>query len=333
MPLDFMPGQFARRAEFYHQLGALTGAGLGLVRGLETLKRNPPARSYREPINRALEQLAHGYTFTESLQRVGHWLPGFDIALLQAGEKSGRLEACFSLLADYYRDRAQLSRQMMADLAYPVVLFHLAIFIFPFAQFFTSGNWLRYVGQTFGVLLPIYVLLALMIYAAQSRHSETWRAWFEAILRPVPVLGTARHYLALSRLAAALEALLGAGVTVIEAWELAATASGSPALRRTVLAWRPLVNAGQTPAEVVSASARFPEMFANQYNTGEVSGTLDDTLRRLHNYYQQEGSRKLHAVAQWTPRAVYFLIMMMIAVHVVRFWMGYFKQIGDAGGF
>ena len=218
---------------------------------------------------------------------------------------------------------------MIADLAYPLVLFHLAIFIFPFAQFFTSGNWVAYLTQTFGVLVPIYLVLALMIYAAQSRHSENWRAWFEAIIRPIPVLGTARHYLALSRLAAALEALLGAGVTVIEAWELAATASGSPALRRTVLAWRPLVNAGQTPAEVVSASARFPEMFANQYNTGEVSGTLDDTLRRLHNYYQQEGSRKLHAVAQWTPRAVYFLIMMMIAVYVVRFWTGYFKQIGD----
>ncbi len=329
MPLDFTPGQFARRAEFYHQLGALTGAGLGLIRGLETLQRNPPARSYRQPISRVLEQLGHGYTFAESLRRVAQWLPGFDIALLEAGEQSGRLEACFRLLADYYRDRAQLARQMIADLAYPVVLFHLAIFIFPFAQFFTSGNWVAYLTQTFGVLIPIYVVLALMIYAAQSRHGENWRAWFETILRPIPVLGTARHYLALSRLAAALEALLGAGVTVIEAWELAATASGSPALRRTVLAWRPLVNAGQTPAEVVSASTRFPEMFANQYNTGEVSGTLDDTLRRLHNYYQQEGSRKLHAVAQWTPRAVYFLIMMMIAVYVVRFWTGYFKQIGD----
>ena len=329
MPLDFTPAQFARRAEFYHQLGSLTGAGLGLIRGLETLQRNPPARSYRQPIRRVLEQLAHGYTFAESLRRVGQWLPGFDVALLEAGEQSGRLEACFRLLADYYRDRAQLARQMIADLAYPLVLFHLAIFIFPFAQFFTSGNWVAYLTQTFGVLVPIYLVLALMIYAAQSRHGENWRAWFEAIIRPIPVLGTARHYLALSRLAAALEALLGAGVTVIEAWELAATASGSPALRRTVLAWRPLVNAGQTPAEVVSASARFPEMFANQYNTGEVSGTLDDTLRRLHNYYQQEGSRKLHAVAQWTPRAVYFLIMMMIAVYVVRFWTGYFKQIGD----
>jgi type II secretory pathway component PulF len=217
----------------------------------------------------------------------------------------------------------------MSDLAYPLFLFHFAIFIFPFAQFFTSGNWIAYLSQTFGILIPIYIVLGLMIYATQSRHGESWRAWLETIIHPIPVLGAARHYLALSRLAAALEALLGAGVTVIEAWELAATASGSPAIRRAVFAWRPLVNAGQTPAEVVTASSRFPEMFANQYNTGEISGTLDDSLRRLRIYYQQEGSRKLHAVAQWTPRAVYLFIMLMIAVHIVRFWMGYFKQIGD----
>jgi type II secretory pathway component PulF len=333
MPLDFTPGQFARRAEFYHQLGALTGAGLGVIRGLETLKRNPPSRSYREPIGRIIEQLNHGYTFTESVRRAGQFVPGFDIALLEAGEQSGRLEACLQLLADYYRDRAQLARQVISDLAYPVFLFHFAIFIFPFAQFFTSGNWRAYLMQTFGVLIPIYLVVALIVFASQSRHGERWRAWIEALVHPVPVLGTARHYLALSRLAAALEALLAAGVTIIEAWELAAFASGSPALRRAVLAWRPQVNAGQTPAEAVSRSPRFPELFANQYNTGEVSGTLEDTLRRLRKYYQEEGSRKLHAVAQWTPRAVYLFVMLMIAVHVVRFWMGYFKQIGAAGGF
>jgi type II secretory pathway component PulF len=327
------PGQFARRAEFYHQLGALTGAGLGLTRGLETLQRNPPARSYRYLIGRILEQLASGYTFTESLRRIGQRLPEFDIALLQAGEQSGRLETCFRLLADYYRDRARIARQIISDLAYPAFLFHFAILIFPFAQLFTTGNWVRYLAQTLGVLIPIYLVLAIIIFAAQSRHGETWRALIESIVHPIPVLGTARHYLALSRLAAALEALLGAGVTIIEAWELAGTACGSPALRRAVLAWRPQVTAGQTPAEAVSNSRQFPELFANQYNTGEVSGTLDDTLRRLHNYYQEEGTRKLHAVAQWTPRLVYLLIVLMIAWRIVKFWMGYFKQIGDAGGF
>ena len=329
----FTPGQLSRRADFYHQVGQLTGAGLGLIRALEQLKQHPPDRSYREPIGRLLEQIAGGCTLTEAVQRFGHWLPAFDIALLQAGEQSGRLESCFRLLADYYTDRARLARQMIGDLAYPAFLLHFAIFIFPFAQFFTSGNWVAYLTQTVGLLIPLYVVVALMIYAAQSRHGETWRACVESLLRPIPVLGVARHYLALARLSAALEALLSAGVTIIEAWELAATASGSPALRRTVLGWRPLVDGGQTPAEAIAESGRFPELFAAQYATGEVSGQLDDTLRRLHIYYQEEGSRKLHAFSRWVPRAIYFCVVIMIAYRIIHFYTGYFNMVRDAGGF
>jgi type IV pilus assembly protein PilC len=148
----------------------------------------------------------------------------------------------------------------------------------------------------------------------------------------VPVLGTARLYLALSRLAAALEALLSAGVTVVEAWEMAAVASGSPALSRAVRAWRPQVDAGQTPAEAIREAPIFPELFATQYATGEISGQLDDTLRRLRAYYEEEGSRKLHAVAQWTPRAVYFFVVLMIAYQILHFYVGYFNQVGQAAG-
>jgi len=331
MPLILRPGQLSRRADFYHQLGQLTGAGLGLVQALEELRRNPPDRSYRQPIARVLDEIANGCTLADALQYV-EWLPAFDCALLQAGEHSGRLEASLRLLADYYRDRAGLARRMIGDLAYPAFLFHFAIFIFPFPNLFLTGNWQAYLGQTLGVLLPLYALVGLMIYAAQSGHGEAWRAWMETILRRIPVLGTGRHYLALSRLAGALEALLSAGVTIVQAWELAATACGSPALRRAVAAWRPLVDAGQTPAEVVSASPRFPKLFASQYATGEISGRLDETLRRLRAYYEEEGWRKLHAVAQWTPRAIYFCIVLLIAYRILSFYLGYFGRIQEAIG-
>ena len=112
----------------------------------------------------------------------------------------------------------------------------------------------------------------------------------------------------LSRLAAALEALLNAGVTIIQAWEMAATASGSPAILKAVLAWKPQVEAGQTPSEAVNASSQFPELFANLYHSGEISGQLDDSLRRLRDYYQEEGTRKLHLLAQWVPRFIYFVV-------------------------
>jgi len=333
MALIITPGQLTQRAELYHQLGQLTAAGIGLPAALQELERHPPARSYRQPIHQLGAHLAEGFTLTEGVQNLGSWLPDFDASLLHAGEQSGRLDTCFRLLADYYTDRARVGRQLIADLAYPAFLFHFAIFILPFPKLFQSGNWVLYLVQTLGVLLPIYAVVLTVLYAAQGKHGEVWRSWVERALGPVPILGTARRYLALARLSASLEALISAGVGIIQAWELAAAACGSPGLRRTVLAWRPLVDAGQTPAEVVRASSKFPHMFASQYATGEISGKLDETLRLLQRFYQEEGSRKLHALAQWTPRAVYLFIALMIAFRVVHFWMDYFNQVSAAGGF
>jgi type IV pilus assembly protein PilC len=325
--------QFARLADFYHQLGQLTSAGLTIVISLEQLQRHPPGHSYKVPIQQLLRDLASGCTLTDALRQLGDWLPEFDIALLHAGEQSGRLEACLRALADYYTERSHLARQMLSNLAYPVFLLHFAILIFAVVKLFQSGTWVGFLVQTVGVLIPIYAVVALMVYAGQSRHNETWRATLEKLLHPIPVLGTARHYLALSRLAAALEALISAGVTIVEAWELAATACASPALRRAVLAWRPLVNGGHPPSEVISASGTFPSLFAGQYAAGEISGKLDDTLRRLHRYYAEEGTRKLRAVFQWTPRAIYFCVALIIAYKVIHFYTNYFNMVRDAGGF
>ena len=333
MALILTPGQLSRRAEFYHQLGQLTASGIPLTSGLEHLRRNPPSRSYAQHIAALMDRLSQGYAFNEALRGLGSWVPEFDLALLKAGEQSGRLDSCFRLLGDYYADRARLARQIIGDLAYPAFLLHFAVFILPFAEFFKTGNWIVYLAQTVGVLIPLYGLMFGIVYAAQSRHGEGWRSVMEQLCRPVPVLGKARRELALARLSSALEALLNAGVTIVEAWELAASASGSPALRRAVLGWRPLVDAGQTPAEVVRNSSEFPPLFANQYATGEVSGKLDETLSGLNRYFQEEGSRKLHALARWTPRIAYLIIVLLIAFRIVRFWTDYFHQVGAAGGF
>lgn len=322
-----LPGQLVHRSEFYYQLAQLTAAGIGLLAALQQIENHPPARSYRGPVQRLREEIAKGSTLTEALQQSGSWLPAFDITLIEAGEKSGRLDQSFRLLAEHYNERARLMRQLMSDLAYPVFLFHFAIFIFPFPHLFLTGDWRGFLLQTFSILIPLYIAVAFLIFALQSKHGESWRAMIEAVLAPVPVLGTARRYLAVARLAATLEALISAGVSMFTAWDLAATASGSPAIRRAVRNWRPLLDAGQTPAEILRNSSGFPDLFTTQYAAGEISGSLDETLRRLHQYYQEEGSRKLRGFAKWSAMGIYLLIVAGIASAVLRFYIGYFQQI------
>jgi type II secretory pathway component PulF len=332
MPIILSPRPLVQRSQFYQQLGQLLAAGITVVNALDMLSRNPPSRSYRPYIKRMLAEISQGGTLTDALKQLGTWAPQFDLAMIHAGESSGRLDVIFKMLANHYAERAAMIRQMMTDLAYPVFLFHFAVLIFTFVAWAQNAGTMSLLRQSLGILLPLYAVVFLLIYGAQARHGERWRSFLERVLQPVPILGTARHSTALSRLAAALEALINAGVGIIEAWELAAAASGSPALQRTVMGWKPELAAGRTPSEMVSSSRQFPEVFANLYHSGEVSGQLDETLNRLHDYYQDEGSRKMRFVSQWVPKILYLAILLYAAFKIISFYMGYFSEVNKAMG-
>jgi type II secretory pathway component PulF len=332
MPALNTPRRLVERAELYHQLASLTAAGVGLLQGIDHLRRNPPHRSLGQPLEIAARYIRGGSTFSEALRHAGDVMPSFDLALIDAGERSGRLDGCFRLLADYYRERAQMARRVISDLLYPVALLHFAVMIFPVSGIqglILRGEVGTFILQKLAMLLPAYALVLLGIYLCQGHHSEGWRGLIEAVGHWVPLLGKARRNLALARLAAALEALINAGVSILEAWELGAEASGSPALRRAVRSWKPRLQAGVTPAETVLESPLFPELFASQYHTGELSGKLDETLRRLHQHYQEEATRQLRSLSQWAPKLCYLAIMLYIAWQIVQFWLGYFNQINQ----
>lgn len=324
------PAQFHQRSEFYHQLGSMLDAGLPVYRTLEQLRLSPPHRSMRPLIERLIAHVQEGYTFTESLRRSGDWIPSFDISLFEAGEKSGRLPACCKLLADYYRQRAQLTKDVISNLLYPVFVFHFAVFIFPISyltNLVLHDGLLPFFLQKIAILAPIYAALIFLVFACQGKRGDHWRATVEKFLHMVPILGMARRHLALARLSASLEALITAGVPIYEAWSLGASASGSAALRSAVEKWQAQIPSGTTPSELLRESPVFPEMFANLYHTGEVSGQQDSTLKRLHQYYQEDGSGKLRLFCQWLPRLVYALVAVAVGYQVVQFYSGYFNTI------
>ena len=299
----------------------MLSAGLAMPKALEHVQGNPPSRSLRAPIAQWRQFLTEGASVGDAVARMGGWMPAFDAALVNAGDRSGRLDACFKLLAGYYEERSQLARKVISDLMYPAFLLHFAVVVFAFIDFLKPGHgWMRFSFLVLGILVPIYAAAGFLVFAGQGRHGEKWRGAVENILRPVPMLGAARRCLALARLAAALEALLNAGVLITSAWELAAAASGSPALGRAVRGWREAVESGATPAELVKQSPQFPEMFASLYATGEISGQLDETLGRLHRHYQEEGSRKMRLIAEWSPKLIYYTVMLLIAWYIVSFY-------------
>jgi type IV pilus assembly protein PilC len=332
MPFIVTPSELNRRADFYHQLQQLTSAGLGIVHALDQLQKNSPSRRYRVATGHLLGLIQRGQALGESMRAIPDWLPDFDITLIEAGEQSGRLDRCFRMLGDYYVERAKVARRVISGLAYPVFLLHLLAFVAALVLFFWFPLLIA-VLPLVGLGL-VYVATFALIYATQNKHSEAWRAQVEFLLGKIPFVGKARKHLAVARLSAALEALISAGVSIIEAWALAGRASGSMALQRTVDAWIPELRAGKTPAEMLQQTRKFPDIFTSQYVAGEISGKLDETLERLRDYYQEDGGQRVRTLSRWVPLGIYLLILIGGGGFVIWFWITYFNKVSEAvGGF
>ncbi len=329
------PRQLEQRAGLYHQLGLLTSSGIPILQALETLGRKPVHRDMPVRLEALRLQIEGGSTLTDALRSLGHWMPAFDVAILNAGEQSGRLDQCFHTLAEHYRLRAQLIRELIGGLAYPAFVVLFAILLFPtdmLAGLILRGEVLRYVTAKGLILVPVLAMCFFLAQVFMKEHSTAWRSRIERMLHPVPVLGSALRELALSRFAAALEALISAGVGIRESLPVAAHASGSVTLSNAVSAWAGPMHAGRTPSELLSNDDAFPEMFANLYHSGEISGQMDKTLMQLHEHYHDEGRRKLQLLARWTPKVVYLAVAAGIGWQVIGFYSGYFDQINQAIG-
>lgn len=324
------PRRMERQAEFYHQVGMMTEAGLSLVQSLQSLNRAKVFRSLALHISRLMDRLEQGATFSESAAGIRGWLPSFDLALLDSGERSGRLDVCFRLLSEFYRQRAEAAREVIRQLIYPALVIHVAVFALAIAnepQRILIGEIGAYLGSVGLALLPIYLAGFAVFYLAQGSHGFAVRSLLEKVFGLVPLLGEARQSLSLSRLCLALEALLSAGTPMSRAWALAANASGSPRIQKAVRPFESAIEGGRTPGELLTHLRGFPDMFVSLYQSGEVSGRLDENLERLRIHYQEEGFRKLRLFAVWLPRMIYFFVLAVAAYFIIWFWVGYYEGI------
>ena len=350
----FLPGQLKRRAQLFDQLASTIAAGVTLPKALEMSAKKRINGIPQAVIHQLVQLLAEGHTFADAMQllsgqkrggpgmeisltgRKEFWLTEFDIALLSVGEASGRLDQSFKVLGRYYASRAKIISDTLAKLGMTLLTLHVFVLIFPLSYLvaFVLGIvnndyaqcWPFIIKNTL-VFAILYGSVYFLAFVFRGNRSEFWRLIVEIFFNFIPWLGSGLKYLALARLALALDALQTAGVSVPKSWELAANASGSPRLKKEILAWLPELETGLTPADLVNQIRYFPEMFSNLYASAEMSGKQDETLQRLHTYYEDEGFQNLNTFAFALRMTIFGVIAILVAFTVIRFWTNYYGAL------
>jgi type II secretory pathway component PulF len=270
---------------------------------------------------RTARSVARGRPVWLSMSRGGFALTSAELALVRAGETSGRLRETLTLLGRLLEREASERGRLWQAALYPIgllavttaVVCTLATWVLPsFADMYAdAGSQLpistRLMIRAADLLLSKGYLLAIAataLAASWLAARRAWRRFAEATDRltlSIPIAGTLVRCTQRAKLYALLAAMVGAGVDVESALALALPAVSNRYLRAECDRMRTLVHNGEALSDAVRKSG------FDSYGTdsgllrvAEATGGYADAFGRLARVYDGErdvlASRLLAAV-------------------------------------
>lgn len=306
------------QALFFRQLATMLQAGMAIGEALDNVARQRGMGRLQGFALRAAEHIRAGGMLSQILAQYSGLFSKMQIGLVRAGETGGMLDSMIERIATYLEREMALRHKFSRSTFYPKILlvFILVVPIFvPEAKRIIDGGAPVVIAILRAKVLPIalwvaaiYILLKLVLTLPGARL--VWDTFKLA----VPVVGGVTNKLAMSRFSMTLSVMYSAGVPLAQAVELSADAMGNEVLRRAVLHTAPQIRAGGHLSEALGRTRRIPEMVLGMISTGERTGSLNQVLDKVSEYYDNEAETTIEKLGY-----VLFVLLILAAGIAVAF--------------
>lgn len=317
------------------QLAVLLASGLTMEQSLSALIEESSEPRTKEVLSGVKTEITAGASLAAALGSYEKSFPEFYCALVHGGEESGALPTVLQHLADYLDASQALKQKTSLALLYPILVTVVAIAI-------VSGLLIYVVPQVVQVFqqsrqsLPLltramiglsdflrsawpylFVMAGGGIASARMalRRDKVKRRWHALLLR-TPGLGPLIRSTNTSRFASTLAILVGGGVPLLKALASSARVMTNRVLREAVEQAIDRVREGSSLARALGASQAFAPLLIHLIASGEVSGKLEQMLKRAAQLETQSLERRL-AVFVTLIEPVMILIMGGIVLLIV----------------
>lgn len=301
-----------------HQtLGLLAESGLGQLSGF---------------CQRKLGAAARGAPLSELMAEAPDLFSPIERGLVRAGEASGRLDLQMTRLAQIQEREMEFRNSIRWRLLYLKLVgaaFVLCAFVVgvvaPAIAARQAGGGYSFWGKTFGFVWPLLAVVGgILAVRAVYAGSGATRLAVDRIKLRLPVLGPLFRKLSIARFSRSLGALVGAGLPVGEALELASESAANLHLQSYLLGLSPRVRAGEPFSSVMRETGFFPNQVVQMVRVGEETGRTDEMLAKVSDYYESEVSATTQALAISGFVATIVLAGLLVGLFVARFYLNYY---------
>ncbi|MFW5752667.1 MAG: type II secretion system F family protein [Planctomycetota bacterium] len=305
---------------FYHHLQLSVRSGLPLAGAAESAAASAgaPYNRWAGEIGRRLRN--EGEALSSVLRELGE--SPFACGLVLAGERSGRLSELCARIVAYHEHIRSTQRMLLARLAYPTLLIHAAL-VFPvIPKVFHGGSaWLLLAGPAalWGAIGGLVLLWRL-----------GGRGGLLSRLAAAPPCNRVVDPLITANACNVLHGAMAAGMLYDESLLLAADACGNRVwgerLRQAASALRRgEVESLARALKHIGWDRRVVDLLEN----GEAAGRLEETLLHCAEHERERFQWRLGWTARFATGLIFAAAMLVAAIQIIGFWMGYLGQIEE----
>ncbi len=248
-----------------------------------------------------------GLTLAASMKKHENVFSEVIISAISIGEQGGTLEKNLIFLADFLKKQYALQKKVKGALTYPFVIFGITLlemsgvlfFILPkitslFAQFDNTPPLTRAVLNSASFVREngLFILIGLVIFFfALGRFAKTrvGEKMFDKIALSFPIINKLNQFKVLSSFARTLGILMESGIPISKALEVSTETSDNVIYQEALVKVAEKVHGGQNLALSLEEYPRlFPVAFTKMIKIGEESGTLEENLKYLYEFYEEE---------------------------------------------
>ena len=329
---------------FNQELATLLKAGMPLVQSLDLLRRRVESPVFRQVLDDIHEKVRSGTALSDAFGAHGDLFPRVYTASLLAGERSGNLDAVLRRYVEYTKIIATVKRKTVSALVYPAVLTSLALGLVSiivlkvvpaFADFYSGfGAQLPlstrvimaisdFVRAQF-LLIVVAIVGSVALFLGWVRQSGQKARAHYLILR-VPMLGQVARKFATSQMSRTLATLLGGGLPLVNALDIAAHSIGNQYMAGQLEIVSSRVREGESFAAALEARHAFPEVAVKMAEVGESTGALQDMLNTVADFYDEEISTTMERFITLVEPVLLVVMGIVIAGLLLALYMPLFQ--------
>jgi type IV pilus assembly protein PilC len=331
-------------AVYSRQLSVLIDAELPLIQSLTILAEQTKNKYFRRVITSIREDVEAGSTLNQAKRKFPKAFDDLYCNLIASGEQSGSLDIMLRRLAEYIEKIVKLRAKVKQALIYPsaIVSFAILVAIFllwkvipVFASIFTElGAQLPFltasvIGLSHFVssyILFIFLgLIALVVGFRYFRKTERGRWVVDRLILKLPLFGELMRKVAISRITRTLSTLVAGGVPMLESLRITSSTAGNVILESSVMEARKTVAEGKTLTESFRETGQFPFMLTQMVSVGEATGTLDEMLTKLADFYDDEVDASVSALLSILEPVLLILVGAMVGSLVISMYLPIFS--------